>query len=134
MQELRPLLQNLNTCIVSIATSCGNAILCTTLNMGSDGWYQWSTDNTTFTNSTTLALNTATAKTTATLYIKPTTGNPPTPQPPVINWGGWVDPTPEEEPEKVEAATTFDGGIALSVAVTVLAATGSAYLAKKRED
>lgn len=43
-------------------------------------------------------------------------------------------PLPDEVPTEVTAPNTFDSGIALSVAMTILAATGSAVLAKKRED
>lgn len=54
-------------------------------------------------------------------------GYPGTPQPPSI-----YIPTVEDEPE-VTAPNTFDGGIASAVVVTILSATGGAWLAKKKD-
>ena len=54
-------------------------------------------------------------------------GYPGTPQPPSI-----YIPTVEDEPE-VTTPNTFDGGIASAVVVTILSATGGAWLAKKKD-
>ena len=108
-----------------------NAIDSGELNMSGD--YQWSTDGITFNNSTTSALSMDDAKDTAKLYIKPLSGSAPgntNPYPPII-----YNPTPTPEPEgdKVTSSNTFDGGIASAVVVTILSATGGAWLAKKKD-
>ena len=54
-------------------------------------------------------------------------GYPGTPQPPSI-----YIPTVEDEPE-VTAPKTFDGGIVSAVVVSILSATGGAWLAKKKD-
>ncbi len=54
-------------------------------------------------------------------------GNPQ-PYPPYI-----YNPTPTPEPDKVTSSNTFDGGIASAVVVTILSATGGAWLAKKKD-
>ena len=100
-----------------------------TLNMGGN-WYQWSTDNTNFTDSTTTALTKESAAGTATLYIKPAPGGG-APTPPPTYYPIYI-PTVEDEPE-VTAPNTFDGGIASAVVVTILSATGGAWLAKKKD-
>lgn len=56
--------------------------------------------------------------------------NPATPQPPAY-YPIYI-PTVEDEPE-VTAPDTFDGGIASAVVVTILSATGGAWLAKKKD-
>ena len=198
---------------VSIEASSGTsrtvakAINSNTLNIGGN-WYQWSTDNTNFTDSNTSELTNVIAKGTATLYIKPITYTvafnanghgtapsaqsgiaaggkvtEPNPAPTAASWtfGGWYEeqsctskwdfatdtvtaditlyakwtensggvpgnqqpsynypiyiPTVEDEPEgeKVTAPNTFDGGIASAVVVTILSATGGAWLAKKKD-
>lgn len=106
-----------------------NAIDSGELNMSGD--YQWSTDGITFNNSTTLALSKDAAIGTAKLYIKPLSGSAPgntNPYPPII-----YNPTPTPEPEKVDSAKTFDAGIGLYIGMSVLSATGSAWLAKKKD-
>ena len=105
-----------------------NAIDTTTLNMTGD--YQWSTDNTNFTDSNTSKLTKEIAIGTAKLYIKPLSGSAPgntNPYPPYI-----YNPTPTPEPE-VTSPQTFDAGIGLYVTMSVLSATGSAWLAKKKD-
>ena len=70
------------------------------------------------------------AKGVQTLTIgKISTGGPgnTNPYPPII-----YNPTPTPEPE-VTAPNTFDGGIASAVVVTILSATGGAWLAKKKD-
>lgn len=118
------------------------AIDSTTLNMGSDPWYQWSTNNpgeTTPVSSATkaFALNNygGTGQNpvpTSLIIEKISTGAPgnTNPYPPII-----YNPTPTPEPEgdKVTAPKTFDGGIASAVVVTILSATGGAWLAKKKD-
>lgn len=64
-----------------------------------------------------------------TLYAK-WTENSATPQP-SYNYPIYI-PTVEDEPE-VTAPKTFDGGIASAVVVTILSATGGAWLAKKKD-
>lgn len=106
-----------------------NAIISGELNMSGD--YQWSTDGIAFNNSTTLALSKDAAKGTAKFYIKPLSGSTPgntNPYPPII-----YNPTPTPEPEKVDSAKTFDAGIGLYVTMSVLSATGSAFLFKKKD-
>lgn len=111
-------------------TADTTAINSNTLKTGGN-WYQWSTDNTNFTDSTTTALTKEIAVGTATLYIKPAPGGgAPTPQPPAY-YPIYI-PTVEDEPE-VTAPNTFDGGIASAVVVTILSATGGAWLAKKKD-
>lgn len=117
------------------------AIDSNTLNMGSDPWYQWSTNNpgeTTPISSATkaFALNNygGTGQNpvpTSFTIEKISTGGPATPQPPTY-YPIYI-PTVEDEPEKAEAAPTFDGGIASAVVVTILSATGGAWLAKKKD-
>lgn len=117
------------------------AIDSNTLNMGSDPWYQWSTNNpgeTTPISSATkaFALNNygGTGQNpvpTSFTIEKISTGGPATPQPPAY-YPIYI-PAVEDEPEKVEAAPTFDGGIASAVVVTILSATGGAWLAKKKD-
>lgn len=58
-----------------------------------------------------------------------------------VTYGGWggyyTDTTTETETEKKDDVTspkTFDAGIAVSVAVSVLGTTGSAWLLRKKED
>lgn len=107
-------------------TADTTAINSNTLKTGGN-WYQWSTDNTNFTDSTTTALTKESAADTATLYIKPAPGGGAlTPYYPIYI------PTVEDEPE-VTAPDTFDGGIASAVVVTILSATGGAWLAKKKD-
>lgn len=106
-----------------------NAINTTTLNMTGD--YQWSKDNTNFTDSNTSKLTKEIAIGTAKLYIKPLSGSAPgnpQPYPPYI-----YNPTPTPEPEKVDSAKTFDAGIGLYIGMTILSATGGAWLAKKKD-
>ena len=77
--------------------------------------------------------NTDTVTADITLYAKWTensTGGPTTPQPPTY-YPIYI-PTVEDEPE-VTAPNTFDGGIASAVVVTILSATGGAWLAKKKD-
>ncbi len=59
-------------------------------------------------------------------------GNTYNPRP---NYPIYIDPTPgSSSTGQFTAAKTFDGGIGLSVAVTILSAAGGAWLAKKKED
>ncbi len=59
-------------------------------------------------------------------------GNTYNPRP---NYPIYINPTPgSSSTGQFTAAKTFDGGIGLSVAVTILSATGGAWLAKKKED
>lgn len=118
------------------------AIDSNTLNMGSDPWYQWSTNNpgeTTPISSETKAFaldnygGTGQNPVPTSLTIeKISTGAPgnTNPYPPYI-----YNPTPTPEPEgdKVTSSNTFDGGIASAVVVTILSATGGAWLAKKKD-
>lgn len=71
-----------------------------------------------------------------TLYAKWTenSGGVPGNQQPSYNYPIYI-PTVEDEPEgeKVTAPNTFDGGIASAVVVTILSATGGAWLAKKKD-
>ena len=106
-----------------------NAINTTTLNMTGD--YQWSKDNTNFTDSNTSKLTKEIAIGTAKLYIKPLSGSGPATQQPPAYYPIYI-PTVEDEPE-VTAPNTFDGGIASAVVVTILSATGGAWLAKKKD-
>lgn len=80
---------------------------------------------------------TATSGATVTLYAQweedTPSGQGPgntNPYPPII-----YNPTPTPEPEgdKVTSSNTFDGGIASAVVVTILSATGGAWLAKKKD-
>ena len=57
-------------------------------------------------------------------------GGPSTPQPPTY-YPIYI-PTVEDEPE-VTAPKTFDGGIVSAVVVSILSATGGAWLAKKKD-
>ena len=57
-------------------------------------------------------------------------GNTYNPRP---NYPIYINPTPSSSGQ-FTAAKTFDGGIGLSVAVTILSAAGGAWLAKKKED
>lgn len=68
-----------------------------------------------------------------TLYAKWTenSGGVPGNQQPSYNYPIYI-PTVEDEPE-VTAPDTFDGGIASAVVVTILSATGGAWLAKKKD-
>lgn len=68
-----------------------------------------------------------------TLYAKWTenSGGVPGNQQPSYNYPIYI-PTVEDEPE-VTAPKTFDGGIASAVVVTILSATGGAWLAKKKD-
>ena len=66
---------------------------------------------------------TVTANTTVTAVWAGNTYNPPI----------YINPTPSSSGQ-FTAAKTFDGGIGLSVAVTILSAAGGAWLAKKKED
>ena len=51
------------------------------------------------------------------------------------NYPIYINPTPgSSSTGQITAAKTFDGGIGLSVAVTILSAAGGAWLAKKKED
>ncbi|MBP3698971.1 MAG: carbohydrate-binding domain-containing protein [Oscillospiraceae bacterium] len=114
------------------------AIDSSTLNFGGN-WYQWSTNNpdeTTPVSSATkaFALNNygGTGQNpvpTSLIIEKISTGAPgnTNPYPPII-----YNPTPTPEPE-VTAPKTFDGGIASAVVVTILSATGGAWLAKKKD-
>ena len=109
------------------------AIDCTTLNMGGN-WYQWTDKNGGPYKSNDNQLDATKAAATNTLTIdKISTGGQgtATPQPPTY-YPIYI-PTVEDEPEKVEAAPTFDGGIASAVVVTILSATGGAWLAKKKD-
>lgn len=54
------------------------------------------------------------------------------PQSTSVNLGGYV-PTVEEKEPDVTSPQTFDGGVALSVAVTIVSATGMVWLGKKKE-
>ena len=71
-----------------------------------------------------------------TLYAKWTenSGGVPGNQQPSYNYPIYI-PTVEDEPEgeKVTSSNTFDGGIASAVVVTILSATGGAWLAKKKD-
>ena len=59
-------------------------------------------------------------------------GNTYNPRP---NYPIYINPTPgSSSTGQIIAAKTFDGGIGLSVAVTILSAMGGAWLAKKKED
>ena len=59
-------------------------------------------------------------------------GNTYNPRP---NYPIYINPTPgSSSTGQITAAKTFDGGIGLSVAVTILSAAGGAWLAKKKED
>ena len=59
-------------------------------------------------------------------------GNTYNPRP---NYPIYINPTPgSSSTGQIIAAKTFDGGIGLSVAVTILSAAGGAWLAKKKED
>ena len=59
-------------------------------------------------------------------------GNTYNPRP---NYPIYINPTPgSSSTGQFTAAKTFDGGIGLSVAVTILSAAGGAWLAKKKED
>ena len=68
-----------------------------------------------------------------TLYAKWTenSGGVPGNQQPSYNYPIYI-PTVEDEPE-VTTPNTFDGGIASAVVVTILSATGGAWLAKKKD-
>ena len=90
-------------------------------------WYKWSTDNTNFTDSATTELTKEITADTSTLYVVPLSANT-NPYPPII-----YNPTPTPEPEKVDSAKTFDGGIGLYVTMSILSATGGAWLAKKKD-
>ena len=90
-------------------------------------WYKWSTNGTAFTLSTATELTKEITAGTSTLYVVPLSANT-NPYPPFI-----YNPTPTPEPEKVDSAKTFDGGIGLYVTMSVLSATGSAWLAKKKD-
>ena len=70
---------------------------------------------------------TVTANTTVTAVWA---GNTYNPRP---NYPIYINPTPSSSGQ-FTAAKTFDGGIGLSVAVTILSAAGGAWLAKKKED
>lgn len=59
-------------------------------------------------------------------------GYPGTPQPP-SGYYPIAPTTPEPEGDKVTSSKTFDGGIASAVVVTILSATGGAWLAKKKD-
>lgn len=107
------------------------AISCTTLNMGSGNWYKWKADsNSIQTSSDTNHLSTETLAGVKKLVIAKEISDPP---PPPIHYPPTVTPTTPDEGDKVTAAETLDGGIALSVAMTILTATGSAWLAKKKD-
>ena len=91
------------------------------------GWYEEQS----CTSKWDFATDTVTAD--ITLYAKWTensTSGPTTPQPPAY-YPIYI-PTVEDEPE-VTAPNTFDGGIASAVVVTILSATGGAWLAKKKD-
>jgi len=90
-------------------------------------WYKWSTNGTAFTLSTATELTKEITAGTSTLYVVPLSANT-NPYPPFI-----YNPTPTPEPEKVDSAKTFDGGIGLYVTMSVLSATGSAFLFKKKD-
>ena len=138
------ILENSTVTITTNATApaVGKAIDATTLNFGSN-WYQWSTNNpgeTTPISSATkaFALNNygGTGQNpvpTSFTIEKISTGGPATPQPPTY-YPIYI-PTVEDEPEgeKVTSSNTFDGGIASAVVVTILSATGGAWLAKKKD-
>ena len=94
-------------------------------------WYKWSTNGTAFTLSTATELTKEITAGTSTLYVVPLSGSAPgnpQPYPPYI-----YNPTPTPEPDKVTSSKTFDGGIASAVVVTILSATGGAWLAKKKD-
>lgn len=109
------------------------AIDCTTLNMGGN-WYQWKGDDNQLhvsSDGDEHKLDATKAATTKTLIIeKISTGTPgnTNPYPPII-----YNPTPTPEPEKVDSAKTFDAGIGLYIGMSVLSATGSAFLFKKKD-
>lgn len=137
------ILENSTVTITTNATApaVGKAIDATTLNFGSN-WYQWSTNNpgeTTPISSATkaFALNNygGTGQNpvpTSFTIEKISTGGQGTvsPQPPTY-YPIYI-PTVEDEPE-VTTPDTFDGGIASAVVVTILSATGGAWLAKKKD-
>ena len=135
------ILENSTVNITTNATApaVGKVIDATTLNFGGN-WYQWSTNNpgeTTPISSATkaFALNNygGTGQNpvpTSFTIEKISTGGPATPQPPTY-YPIYI-PTVEDEPE-VTAPNTFDGGIASAVVVTILSATGGAWLAKKKD-
>lgn len=93
-----------------------------------DGWYKEQNCTTKW------DFNTDTVTADITLYAKWTensTGGPGAQQP---SYNYPIAPTtPEPEGEKVTTPDTFDGGIASAVVVTILSATGGAWLAKKKD-
>lgn len=132
------ILENSTVNITTNATTFtdGKTIDCTNLYFDADTsklgtWYQWSENGGSVNiSSNTNQLTVDEAKGVQTLTIgKISTGGPgnTNPYPPII-----YNPTPTPEPE-VTAPNTFDGGIASAVVVTILSATGGAWLAKKKD-
>ena len=137
------ILENSTVNITTNATTFtdGKTIDCTNLYFDADTsklgtWYQWSENGGSVNiSSNTNQLTVDAAKGVQTLTIeKISTGGTGTtnPTPPSIYYP--IAPTtPEPEGDKVTSSDTFDGGIASAVVVTILSATGGAWLAKKKD-
>lgn len=100
-----------------------------TLNMGDSPWYQWKDDNGQWLASSSgdaYKLTIAKAAGTKTLYIKPATSTGG-------GGGGGYAPPIYYPTITVDSPKTFDGGIGIYVAMTLLSATGGAYLVKKKD-
>ena len=107
-----------------------NAIyFCDELNFGNN-WYKWSIDGgKSFKDSSEMPLKVEEASETRTLLIEPN-GKYPTISKPT-NIHGVPSFGSAEQP--LESPKTFDGGIALPISMAILAATGGAWLAKKKD-
>ena len=133
------ILENSTVNITTNATTFtdGKTIDCTNLYFDADTsklgtWYQWSENGGSVNiSSNTNQLTVGAVKGVQTLTIEKLSTGGGAPTPPPTYYPVYI-PTVEDEPE-VTAPDTFDGGIASAVVVTILSATGGAWLAKKKD-